>query len=150
MAGVAAGQTIYVLRSDGTLFEIVNYRSKNFKLYSWVTGIPATNNEGLCYDAKNNRLLIACKGKIGKGPEFKDKRVIYGFDLVTKKLTSEPVYDLSLAEIQQYAATHNIKLPNRTKKNKSSIGLCEIVPGNFFIIINARKNTQYKNCQDQW
>ena len=116
--GIArVGKTIYVLRSDGTLFEISDYRSKNFKLNSFVTGIPANNNEGLCYDAENNRLLIACKGKIGKGPEFKDKRVIYGFSLKTKTLTKEPVYDFSLQAIQQFAETNNIKLPTRKKKN---------------------------------
>jgi hypothetical protein len=57
-------QNIYVLRSDGTLFEISNYTSDNFKLTSYTTGIPANNNEGLCYDQENKRLLIACKGKI--------------------------------------------------------------------------------------
>ena len=48
-------QSIYVLRSDGTLFEISNYTSDNFKLTSYTTGIPANNNEGLCYDQENGK-----------------------------------------------------------------------------------------------
>lgn len=109
-------QNIYVLRSDGTLFEISNYTSDNFKLTSYTTGIPANNNEGLCYDQENKRLLIACKGKIGKGPEYKDKRVIYGFDLQTKTLTSEPVFDFDLQVIKDFAVNKNINLPTKSRK----------------------------------
>lgn len=64
--------SIFILRSDGMLFEIANYLNPDTKISSYRTGIPANNNEGLCYDKDHNR-LIACKGKIGKGPEFKDK-----------------------------------------------------------------------------
>lgn len=112
------GKTIYVLRSDGTLFEISDYESKGFKLNSYVTGIPANNNEGLCYDQYNNRLLIACKGKIGKGPEFKDRRVIYGFDLQTKTLSKEPVFDFNLQTIKDFAVKKQIDLPTKERKKK--------------------------------
>jgi len=108
--------TIYVLRSDGVLFEIKKFRSEKFKTTSYVTGIPANNNEGLCYDKKNHRLLIGCKGKPGKGIEYKDKRVIYGFDLKTKKLSNEPVFDFNLALIKQFAINNKIDLPYRNKK----------------------------------
>lgn len=110
------GKTIFILRSDGTLFEIVNYDSKDFKLTSYNTGIPANNNEGLCYDQDSNRLLIACKGKIGKGPEYKDKRVIYAFDLKTKTLSKEPVFDFNLTDIKQFVTNNKINLPSRIKK----------------------------------
>ncbi len=110
------GQKLYVLQSDGILFEITDYTTPNFKIYSYFTGIPADNNEGLCYDPQNDRLLIACKGKLGKGPEFKDKRVIYGFDLKSKKLSAEPVYEFDLQVIKQFAIDEKIQLPTRTKK----------------------------------
>jgi uncharacterized protein YjiK len=109
--------SMYILRSDGTLFEISNYQSPKFKLTSYTTGIPANNNEGLCYDPDNNRLLIASKGKIAKGPEYKDKRVIYGFDLKTKLLTEKPVFEFDLQNIKEYAKTNKINLPTKTKKN---------------------------------
>ncbi|MBK9544220.1 MAG: hypothetical protein IPO49_18210 [Bacteroidetes bacterium] len=54
-------------------------------------------------DTDNNRLLVACKSKLGKGAEFKDKRVIYGFDLSTKKLSSEPVFSFDIATIKAFA-----------------------------------------------
>lgn len=112
------GKTIYVLRSDGTLFEISDYASKDFKLNSYVTSIPANNNEGLCYDPDNKRLLIACKGKIGKGPEFKDRRVIYGFDLQTKTLSKEPVFDFDLQTLKDFAIKKQIDLPTKERKKK--------------------------------
>ncbi len=116
--GIArVGKTMYVLRSDGTLFEISNYASENFKLASYETGIPADNNEGLCYDAAANRLLIAVKGKIGKGKEYKDKRVIYGFDLETKTLSDEPAFDFDMNAINNFAAKNDINLPVKEKKN---------------------------------
>ncbi|HEX2395176.1 MAG TPA: SdiA-regulated domain-containing protein [Bacteroidales bacterium] len=115
--GIArTGNSVYVLRSDGVLFQVSNFAFADFRLNTWDTGIPAEDNEGLCYDRKNNRLLIGCKSKIGKGPEFKDKRVIYGFDLNTKKLTSEPVYEFDINALKRFALQNRISLPEKDKK----------------------------------
>ncbi|TAH40297.1 MAG: hypothetical protein EYC69_10810 [Bacteroidetes bacterium] len=113
------GSTMYILRSDGVIFEILNFESANFSIVSYNTGIPANNNEGLCYDPDNSRLLIAAKGKVGKGKEFKDKRVIYGFDLNTKKLTTDPVFDFDLQAIREFALTRKFEFP--TKSNKKGV-----------------------------
>ncbi|MEP7128171.1 MAG: hypothetical protein ABI729_04855 [Chitinophagales bacterium] len=121
--GIArVGKTIYILRSDGALFEISDYETANFKLGTYVTGIPA-DNEGLCYDADNNRLLIACKSKLEKGAAYKDKRMIYGFDLSTKALTSEPVFTFDLVTIKQFAQEKKLNLPERNNKNGSDPAL---------------------------
>ncbi|MBC8004761.1 MAG: hypothetical protein H7X84_04760 [Verrucomicrobia bacterium] len=109
-------KTFYVLRSDGTLFEIINYESDSIRMNSYVTGIPANNNEGLCYDRDNNRLLIGSKGKIDKGPEYKDRRVIYSFDLATKTMSEEPVFDFNLQHIKAFAAEQKVNLPNKSRK----------------------------------
>lgn len=108
-------QSMFILRSDGLLYEIQNFSSKNFILQTYTTGIPASNNEGLCYDKLHNRLLIACKGKVSKGALYKDKRAIYGFDLATKKLTSEPVFEFDVAEIEQFVIEHKLELPLKVK-----------------------------------
>ncbi|HPW98201.1 MAG TPA: hypothetical protein PK218_06555 [Flavobacterium sp.] len=113
------GTTMYVLRSDGVLFEFLNYESPNFKLKTYQTGIPAHNNEGLCYDADSNILLIANKGKSVKGKEFKDKRAIYGFDLKTKKLTTSPVYEFDINVIKKHVADKKIKVPTKLKKGEN-------------------------------
>jgi len=111
------GDTMYVLQSNGTLFEIAPFNAENFQLHIFHTGIPANDNEGLCYDPDNNRLLIASKSKIGKGSEYKDKRAVYGFDLTTKQLNPNPVFDFDLQEIKTFASKNANQIPSKTRKN---------------------------------
>jgi hypothetical protein len=108
-------ESIYVLRSDGMLFEITEPGSACSKTRSYYTNIPAVNNEGLCYDEINNRLLIGCKSKPGKGPEYKDQRVIYAFDPDTKQVSKEPVFRFSVENIIRFAAASKVTLPLKKK-----------------------------------
>ena len=110
--------TIYVLRSDGTLFEISDFKSSDFKLSSYKTGIPAVDNEGLCYDQNSNILLIACKGRISTGDKHKDKRAIYGFDLKSKTLIKTPVFEFDLKVIKEFALNKRIDLLTKEKKKR--------------------------------
>lgn len=105
--------SIYVLRSDGVLFGIINYESSGFKRVFYNTGIPSGDNEGLCYDQKNNRLLIAPKISIGKD---KNIRVIYSFDLHSKKVIKEPAYELDMSAIKQFAQDNKIDVPTEGHK----------------------------------
>lgn len=122
--GIArVADTIYVLRSDGMLFEIRDYGSKEPKSDSISTGIKAKNNEGLCYDEANQRLLIASKGKIGKGREYKNLRAVYNFELQTKTLATTLLYQIDLPAVKQYAIEKNVSLAAiSTKKKKKDEG----------------------------
>ena len=103
--GIAAlGKTIYILRSDGTLFEVSDYTSSTLKTTSYNTGIPAKDNEGLCYDTKNNRLLIGCKGKVGNDDKDKHKRLVFEFSLKTKTLKKEPLLKFDVKDLKDWAA----------------------------------------------
>jgi len=108
--------TIYVLRSDGTLFEIADFKSDNSTVTSFDTDIPSKDNEGLCFDKESNRLLIACKEKTGKGDLSKNNRYIFGFDLSSKKLTGEPVFTFDVDRLKEYAKANNIELPLKNAK----------------------------------
>jgi hypothetical protein len=108
--------TIYVLRSDGVLYEIADIKSDNLIVTPFPTNIPSKDNEGLCYDHESNRLLIACKDKTGKGDLSKDNRYVFGFDLTSKKLISEPVYSFDIDELKQFAKNNNITLPLKNSK----------------------------------
>jgi len=112
---------IFVLRSDGAIFEIPDYESPVTGVISYPSGIPAADNEGLCYDNKNKRLLIAPKSKI-KG-EKESKRAIYAFNPDTKKLDSKPAIEFNLKEIQEFAIRNNVDLPLTKKKEKPKIEL---------------------------
>jgi hypothetical protein len=93
---------IYVLRSDGVILEIKNALKGSFSVQTYATNIPATNNEGLCYDEKKHQLLIASKSRSTNVQDARDKRLIYAFDLETKKLLEEPLMELDLAAIRTF------------------------------------------------
>lgn len=87
------GKTAYVVRSDGTLFEVTNF------LEAPITTIHKTflskkdNVEGLCYDQENNQLLLACKGgKIKK---------VYAFSLKNNELNPKPVFKINPKSIKE-------------------------------------------------
>ena len=87
------GPTAWVIRSDGRLFEIENYASKPAVKEHNTPFTSKSNVEGICYDEKTNRLLIAIKGKEQNSTEYKG---IYAFNLLTKKIISDPVHKIDL------------------------------------------------------
>lgn len=95
--------TIWVLSSDGNLRRIVNFNSQKQETIEFKTPLNESNDtEGLCYDRKNHRLLIACKDK--PGAAMKGTRAIYGFDLKTNTISATPVYTIKIEAIKIYLA----------------------------------------------
>lgn len=109
-------KVLYILRSDGVLFEIKDYATKKPSIKTYATQIPALNNEGLCYDVANNRLLIGAKGRINKDPQFRDQRIIYAFDLKTKSLNSKPLFNLNINDINLSSKLSGANLPKKKDK----------------------------------
>ncbi len=130
-------ETMYVLRSDGDLFEIRGYSSEAPDVILHETGIPAKNNEGLCYDAAGNRLLIAAKSKSGEGTEFKDKRMVYEFDLTTRSVREEPAFTLDLQEITERARKAGIGMPEQ-KASDTSAALVKLRPSGIGVHPSAK------------
>ena len=95
--GIAVvGTTAYVMRADGKLFEVSAFNSDKPSAKQHSTHLTAKQDvESLCYDPKNNRLLLAIKGK---ETDSKDYKGIYAFDLSSKKLSVAPVYKVDLTE----------------------------------------------------
>lgn len=92
--GIAViGSTAYVLRADGKLFEVSNYDTKPNVIMHSTHLTEKQDIEGLCYDKKNNRLLLSIKEN---EPGTKDYKGIYAFDLASKKLAAEPVHKIDL------------------------------------------------------
>lgn len=114
------GKSLYVLRSDGTIFEIANFEDKKRTVTTYSTDIAASNNEGLCYDEANNRLLVGCKNKMEKGPLYKTKRFVYAFDLQTKQLLKQPAFIFNTDSIKAYITKNAIAVPTISKKKGPS------------------------------
>ncbi len=86
-------EVVWVVRADGVLFEVSNFKNKPV-VKEYKTHLTAKQNvEGLCYDRKNNRLLVAIKDEEPGGADYKG---IYGFDLGTKRMPEEPVLKIDL------------------------------------------------------
>jgi uncharacterized protein YjiK len=83
-----AEDAIFVLRSDGALFEIRNVQDgPETEVHD--THLHADcNAEGLVYDEERARLLIACKDS--PGPGLDGQKAIYAFDLESRALDPEP------------------------------------------------------------
>jgi hypothetical protein len=116
-----ADDTIFALRSDGVLYEIKNFTSSHLVRKLTLKNLPYNNNEGLCYDQKNRRLLIAPKDKLKKNFEVKVKHGIYAYDLSRRKFIDQPVISLSLSAIKKFASDN--KILNQTisaKKDSNS------------------------------
>ena len=84
----------YVLRSDGTIFKAK--QGKKTKEYAFKDN-KNFDFEGLCVDAKNNRLLVACKTHGNK--KKRDHFYIYGFSLETHEFEVEPVFKIKRDEV---------------------------------------------------
>lgn len=116
---VKAGNDMYVITSDGMLSQIKNFASSNPVLTTIKTPFSKKNDtEGMAYDAKNHRLLIAPK-ELGLDGNETTKQ-IYGFDLKTMKFQTKPVFSIRLDEISsQFSGS---ALEESSKKFLKAIG----------------------------
>ena len=106
-------KTIYILKSDGNLYELASLTSDNEKSRKIETKVPSGDNEGLCYDPVTKKLLIGCKGDI-KNDKYKNKRAIYVFDQNKKSLSSKPFLVIDPKDIKKIISE---KYDNSGKKH---------------------------------
>lgn len=98
-------KTAYILRNNGTIFRVKNFKKKDRKVKKYPTELKERNDaEGMAYDSKTNALLIACKGSpsIGKENSYAGYRAIYKFDLEEKKLVTTPHILIDLTRLDSY------------------------------------------------
>lgn len=116
--GVAfANEIIYVLRSDGELFEISDFNSINPKISHFPSNVPSLDNEGLFYDSINNNLLIACKGKFGKGIVNQYRREVHIFDLTNKVHFDDFLFNIDIFSAAEFALSKGLELPTKLKND---------------------------------
>ncbi|MFD3003941.1 SdiA-regulated domain-containing protein [Pontibacter toksunensis] len=113
--GIAVvGHTAYLLRSDGAIYEVTDFMGSKSQTTMHPSVLVSTQNtEGLAYDRKQNRLLVAAKGYDESLGNYKG---IYAIPLNTKKMQAEPVMTISLAQQQ---------LKGRSKKQKKAYDILQ-------------------------
>jgi len=84
----------YVMRSDGVIYEVKNYRSINREVSKFKTLFTEHNNiESLTFDKVNNQLLLIPKDE---GLIAKDLKCIYKIPINTKQMDSLPLFKIDL------------------------------------------------------
>lgn len=130
------GNNIYVLRSDGTLFEIEDFQTTSTepKVNEYDTEINEdVNLEGLCYDKSQNRLLLVMKESDHENNAYKG---VFEFDLATKKLNTSPVYKLN----------ENSEIEEKQKKFRpSEIGIDPVSNKMYVLTAGNPKLIEFKN-----
>jgi len=130
----------FVLRSDGTLFQVISGKSSYFNGKSYSLDLPNLDCEGICYDSSSNRLLISTKAVEDDDDDLDEiPRRIYGFNLKTKTFSKEPIISLTVKSIEKFLKKHEGDLQIRDdhkKKIKFQPSDMAIHPtnGNLYII----------------
>ena len=95
--GIAVnGKNAYVMRSDGLLFEALNYQSDQIITKTYQSKMSHKNNvETLALDAKNNRLLTAPKDE---DPNDENIKGIYAFDLKGQAMLSDLIFKVDMKD----------------------------------------------------
>lgn len=89
------GTTAFVLESDGSLYSINDLFSEP-EVEEYQTPLTREQDvEGLALDRENNTLLLAIKGR---DPRSENHKGIYGFDLESRQMEEEPVWELDLED----------------------------------------------------
>ncbi|UXP33453.1 SdiA-regulated domain-containing protein [Reichenbachiella agarivorans] len=96
------GDSIYVAESNGDLYKfLANDEGK--KSIKMNTDLKKKNDvEGLAYDSKTGKLIIACK----ESGDLKDRdvkgRAFYSFDLNKREIDPRPTFTITSSDIKKY------------------------------------------------
>lgn len=102
------GETVYVVNSSGSVYEVRDLNDKKPKTEKYNTPLNSDYDvEGLGYSSKLNSLLLACKGKAGDKKKYAKQKAIYAFSLDSKKLSEEPLYLIAEKDIDEKTARGN-------------------------------------------
>jgi uncharacterized protein YjiK len=120
------GNTAWVLEANGKLWAISDWDdAEKRQIKTYKTSLKKDNDaEGLCFDSKNNRLLIACKESPLIDEYRKDMRAVYAFDLQTMELDETPFLTFDIAQILAHfeaVPTSNIAEKQLKKLEKGKI-----------------------------
>jgi uncharacterized protein YjiK len=105
-------KTAYVLRNDGDIYRIEDFRKKGRKVRKFETPLKEKNDtEGLAYDPVSSSLLIACKGSpsIDKDQPYEGYKAIYKFDLEEEELLEDPYLLIDLEGLSSYRDLSSFK-----------------------------------------
>ena len=123
---------VVVARSDGTLWRISEEGVQ--KIESPLS--ERYDVEGLAWDERNSRLLVACKGKAGRGAQFEQTRAVYAVRIPTYEWADTPAFVVERATLRRFLEENERvgRKPGAAKSfAPSAIGI-DPVTGNIYIL----------------
>jgi uncharacterized protein YjiK len=123
---------VVVARSDGRLWRISEEGVQEVKS-------PLSERydvEGLAWDERNSRLLVACKGKAGRGAQFEHSRAVYAVRVPTYEWADTPAFVVERATLRRFLEENERvgRKPGAAKSfAPSAIGI-DPVTGNIYIL----------------
>ena len=96
------GDIIYVVKSNGNIYPYDLKKEKDGEVIK--TPLRQENDiEGLGYDSKSNRLLLACKGSpnLEEHEKLKKTKTVYAYDLNGEQFIEEPVLLIKDDELEE-------------------------------------------------
>ena len=114
---------LWVLRSDGALLRLTA-GAHNLSVRDTYMMPFEGEFEGLCFDARANRLLVLPKGAIEGRRRERHRRRILGFDLAKMAPLSEPILTLKVDDVEEQIGELGLDAPrHKTKKGKQRVKL---------------------------
>jgi uncharacterized protein YjiK len=96
------GNTIFVLSSDGDIYQVNGVGTTRYSVDIHRTPLDARNDcEGLCYDPSSRKLLIACKAWSGIEKNFDQYKSVFAYDPYQKKFDTVPALTVNLEKLKQ-------------------------------------------------
>jgi uncharacterized protein YjiK len=101
------GKAFYVVKSTGTIYQIHNLGESDQQVEKYNTELEKANDvEGLTFDVKNNRLLLACKGSAHITSDTVSlEKAIYEFSLDSFKLNTTPAFLIHFEDVRGLVKT---------------------------------------------
>lgn len=135
------GNTLYVLKSDGDLFQFQFGNEKKLVSKKYENELGTKNDtEGLGYDPHSNQLIIACKedGEIG---EKKIKgRAFYTMNIDDMKLNKKPAFVIGPKELEAFwEKNRNFDYEKSRIKFKPSAIATHPISGHYYILSSVGK-----------
>lgn len=102
----AVGEDIWVVKNTGTLYQVKNAGQPDQAVEKYNTELNGENDvEGLAYDARQHRLLLACKQDAKDDGNDKNGRYIFAFDLQTMTLSEQPAFAIEREAVERFLAS---------------------------------------------
>jgi uncharacterized protein YjiK len=127
------GNDLYVLRSDGVLFKIAGFDEPKPRITSASLNLSTKDNEGLCHDPMQGRLLIAPKSRHGSDDQSKVTQPLFAYDLRQERLLSESAIVLDLTPIAEPREPKVVKRGVKGKKAKEKPPIARFFPSSIAV-----------------